>query len=395
MPRVNRSRQFHEPFHVAVLAADVAAEAALVLGSYGNARVTGPFRRRGGVAGQRWRLVIAVQKRMEGFLGGAPRFHDPPNDSTLVAAGTALFEMLFTGDVRRLYDEARATAGRRRIDLVLTSMIDWVAAAPWELLYDPTRRSFLALEDVHLVRNVFTAVPAELPAARPAPLRVLLAVAQPSDFAPLSSKEEMASIRQAWAPLGDSGRVEITHVPRATAEKLQRRLGSGRFDVLHFVGHGTHDDTVGGALLLEDDAGKSRPMDHTALRRLLVRRGVSLVFLNTCESGRGSRLAFSRGLAPALLAGGVPATVANQFAVGDQAAVRFAREFYRSLAEGKTLGEAALEARLAVAPAPGHSSLDWLVPVLFARNPGDVLCTSRPKQGRSGAKRRGPVSEVS
>ncbi len=379
MPRPAHNRHPHEALQLSVLAADVASEAALVLGSYGNARVTAPFRRRGGEAGQRWRLVIAVQKRIEGYLGGTPRFADPPNESTLVAAGTALFEMLLAGDVRRLYDEARAAAGRRRLDVVLTSMIDWVAAAPWELLHDPTRHSFLALEDVHLTRNVFTAVPAEIAPPGRGPLRVLVAVSQPSDLVPLSSTREIEALRKALSSLGTTEHVEVSSIAHTTAEKLQRRLGSEHFDVLHFIGHGVHDERTGGALLLEDDTGSSCPLDAASLRRLVIRRGVRLVVLNACESGRGARRAFARGLAPALLAGGVPATVANQFAVGDEAAVRFARELYRGLAQGRTLGEAALEARLAVGPGPGRPPLDWLVPVLFARDPGDVIC-SRPKK---------------
>lgn len=381
MPRTTRPGPQPEPFHVLVLAADADAEAALVLGSYGNARVVAPFRRRGGEAGERWRRIIALQKRIEGFLAGSPRFAEAPGEAALVAAGTALFEMLFTGDVGRLYDEARAAAGRRRIDVVLTSMIDWVAAAPWELLFDPTRRSFLALEDVHLVRNVFTAVPAELPPPRPAPLRVLVATAQPTDLAELSSGAELDAIRQAWIGSAPDG-VELTHLSHTTAERLQRRLAPDAFDVLHFVGHGAHDEDAGGVLLLEDDTGRGLPLDHASLRRLVVRRGVRLVFLNACESARGSRRAFARGVAPALLAGGVPAVVANQFAVGDLAAVRFAREFYRRLASGHTLGEAALEARLAVTPAP-EGSPDWLVPVLFARNAGDVLCTKKRRSRRA------------
>ena len=80
----------------------------------------------------------------------------------MVAFGTDLFETLFQGDVRRLYDEARSRQQRRKLDLVLTSMIPWIAEKPWEFAYDAGRQSFLATEDIHFVRNVLTAIPADI-----------------------------------------------------------------------------------------------------------------------------------------------------------------------------------------------------------------------------------------
>jgi hypothetical protein len=97
------------------------------------------------------------------------------------------------------------------------------------------------------------------------------------------------------------------------------------------------------------------------------------VFLNSCESGRGGDADFNRGVAPALLAAGVPSVVANQFSVLDTAATAFARHFYWSLAIGTPVGDAAREARVAVnASIPGEA-LDWAIPVVFAQNPCDRL----------------------
>ena len=47
------------------------------------------------------------------------------------------------------------------------------------------------------------------------------------------------------------------------------------------------------------------------------------------------------GLAPALVAAGIPAVVANQYPVEDAAATAFARELYAQLAAGSALGDAA------------------------------------------------------
>jgi len=95
-------------------------------------------------------------------------------------------------------------------------------------------------------------------------------------------------------------------------------------------------------------------------------------------------------VAPALVAAGVPAVVANQYAVLDEAATVFARELYGALARGWTLGDSAREARVAVAHAAGSETLDWAVPVLFARDPRATLSVPRASRSRRAplAKRR-------
>ena len=86
---------------------------------------------------------------------------------------------------------------------------------------------------------------------------------------------------------------------------------------------------------------------------------------------------FNRGVAPALVAAGMPAVVANQYSVLDTAALTFAREFYAALAHGRPLGDASREARVALGHEIGAEALDWGVPVLFARDPAATLRAPR------------------
>ncbi len=297
-----------------------------------------------------------------------------PAGGELRDLGRDLFEVLFPGDVRRLYDSARGLRGQGALPVVFTSMLDWVADKPWELAFDPSRREFLSTSSVNFVRNAFTAVPADAPARRRGRLRILVVVAQPRGAAPLDSKTETSDLRQAFASLVDDGRATIEILPRATAGRLQRRLAAGGIDVLHYVGHGGYDARAReGSLLLEDERGRECPLGAEALRQVVCRRGLRLVFLNACESGRGGRVEWNRGVAPALVAAGVPAVVANQYAVEDAAATAFARELYAQLATGSALGDAAREARVAVGREQGTSALGWAVPVVFARDPREPL----------------------
>jgi hypothetical protein len=367
-----------EALELFVLAHDPGAAAATLLASFRNARVLVPFPRRGGEAGARWQRIIGAHERTLRVLEGRGRERSLPGGSELRTWGRDLFEALFPGDVRRLYDVARSLQPGGVLDLVFTSMIDWVADKPWELAWDPSRRLFIATSDVNFVRNVFTAVPAELQQRRRERLRILVATARPRGTAPVAAREEAALVRRGFRPLVEAGLASVSVMSAATPQGLHRRLAQQPVDVLHYVGHGSYDEEAGeGCLFLEDGRGRPKPVDAAAFRQIVGRRGTDLVFLNACESGRGGRVEFNRGVAPALVAAGMPAAVANQYAVLDSAAVTFAREFYAALALGSTLGDASREARVALGHALGAEALDWAVPVLFARDPGATLRAPR------------------
>ncbi len=351
-----------------------APDGAQVLATFRNARVLAPFPRRGGEAGARWQRIIRAHERTLAVLEGRARGRELPGGRELRELGRDLFETLFPGDVRRLYDTARALQKGRALHVVFTSMLDWVADKPWELTFDPSRREFLATSSVSFVRNAFTAVPAEAPPRGRGPLRILAVVSQPRGAVSLDTATEMKDLRQAFRSLSRAGRAEVEVLEKPTPGRLQGRLAAGRVDVLHFVGHGDFDErSREGSLLLEDERGRPRPLEAEALRTILCGRGLRLVFLNACETGRGGRVEWNRGIAPALVAAGLPAVVANQYSVLDAAATAFARELYAQLAGGRSLGDAAREARVAVGRDLGPSRLDWAVPVVFARDPRETL----------------------
>jgi len=357
-----------------VLAPGPAPESAQVLATFRSARVLAAFPRRGGEAGARWQRIIRAHERTLAVLEGRAPLKAAPGGKELRELGRDLFETLLPGDVRRLYDTARALQRGRSLDVVFTSMLDWVADKPWELAFDPSRREFLATSSVNLVRNAFTAVPADAPARGRGRLRILAVVSQPRGTVPLDAKTETTDIRKAFRPLIAAGRAEVEVLTKATAGRLQRRLAKGGVDVVHFVGHGDFDEKEReGSLLLEDDQGRPRRLGAEALRQVLGGRGLRLVFLNACETGRGGRVEWNRGLAPALVAAGLPAVVANQYPVLDTAATAFAGELYAQLAAGRALGDAAREARVAVSRDLGPAALDWAVPVVFARDPRDPM----------------------
>jgi hypothetical protein len=343
-----------------------------LLATFGGARVVEPFETRGGAAGERMRRIIALHERVLAALDGGGR--DPlPAAKELRDYGAVLFETLFPGAVRRLWDEAR-TAAKGALELVFTPGLDWIADKPWELAWDASRSRFLA-DDAVLVRGVFGAPPSVASPPGRSPLHILVALAEPRDAAPVGARQEATAIRAALAPLVRAGHARLSVLASTTPAGLHRRLSAGRVDVLHFVGHGAFDEKEKtGVLFLVDSRGRSLGVDTDRVLRLLAGRGLKLVVLNACETGRGSRTDFLRGVAPALLAGGVPAVLANQYKVLDSSATAFTRHFYWALAKGHSLGAAAREARVAVSYAKGAEPMDWAVPVLYARDTSLVFC---------------------
>src|ERR1044072_7619327 len=133
----------------------------------------------------------------------------------MIAFGGQLFDTLFQGGLRRLYDEAR-TRQRNRLDLVLTSMIPWIAEKPWEFAYDHGRKSFLATEEINFTRNVLTNVPADPIIQTDGPLRILVVSAQPVGMGRLSIEQEVSVIQRGFEPLIEAGLVEVETLARAT-----------------------------------------------------------------------------------------------------------------------------------------------------------------------------------
>ena len=368
-----------EVLYLSVLGSDDDLRNATLLANFRNARVMEPMPTKGGLAGQRFRRIIQAQRGMKNYLNGNPGAPELPHGDALVKLGIDLFETLLPGQVRRLYDAARTFQPGGRLNLVFTSMISWLADLPWEFAYDTERKNFLATSEVNFTRNVSTTIPATLlPESRK--LRILVVVAQPLGLAHLSVDEEVQVIKSGFKRLIDHDLAEVEVLLDATPALLHQmvEVAAPTYDVLHFIGHGEYDEQGKiGCLVFENEEGEVQTVDSQVLQQIVSRRDIRLMFLNACETGEGGASDFNRGVAPALVASGVPAVVANQFSVLDVSATAFARHFYWALAQGRTIGDAAREARVAVNYSISGEAIDWAVPVVFARNPADRLATAK------------------
>ena len=309
------------------------------------------------------------------------------SDGEIRQFGQELFAALFGGAVGQLWERSLGLTAAQGQGLRLRLRVDApeLQQVPWEFLYDPQRRAYLSADPTTpLVRFLSLPVPVEILRTR-APLRVLVASATPRGCMPLGGEREQRLIEAALAPLVKKGWVELEFLPHATVSRLSQRVRDG-FHVLHFLGHGRLDEGTGeGTLLLEDETGEPAPLNGVELGDVLRGTHVRLVLLNACETARSTRDSLL-GVAPRLVASGLPAVLANQFTIDDEAAQAIAHEFYAAVADNLPVDAALAEARKIVRTSHGDALYGWGPPVLFMRSPdGRVIELQRPLRDKIAA----------
>ncbi len=292
--------------------------------------------------------------------------------------GKNLFDAALVEDVRSLFYESRRMASQQdaglRIRLRVASPS--LAALPWEFLYD-TRHGHICLSvNTPVVRYVELPQPPQ-PLTVTLPLRILGMIVSPVDLQDLDLKREQTRLERAIEPLSAKGLVEVTWLEGQTWRDLQRAMRRGPWHIFHFAGHGGFDANADeGIVMLADDDGRARPFRATELGRLLAdHRPMRLVMLNACEGGRNSERDIFSSTASILVRAGLPAVVAMQYEITDQAAIELTKAFYEALADELPVDAALAEARKAVSLAVSNS-FEWGTPVLYMRAVDGVLFKS-------------------
>ncbi|MGB8648077.1 MAG: SUMF1/EgtB/PvdO family nonheme iron enzyme [Anaerolineae bacterium] len=308
-------------------------------------------------------------------LGGRRRSSRRVETDEMRAAktfGGKLFNAVFSGDLKSCLATSQYAAEQQgnglRVRLRLTNAPD-LTDLPWEYLYDASRNRFLSLSvQTPLVR--YLDLPERIrPLTIQLPLRILVMISSPNDYPPLDVEGEFARLNESLKGVLAQGLVTLTRLEEASLVALTRRLRRDEFHVLHFVGHGVFDErNQDGMLLLQDAGNKGRLVSAQYLGTMLHdHRSLRLVVLNACEGARTARADPFAGAAPSLVQQGIPAVIAMQFEITDQAAITFSQEFYSALVQGYPVDGALAEARKTIF-ADGNE-LEWGTPVLYLRAP--------------------------
>ncbi|MCG3161100.1 MAG: hypothetical protein JMDDDDMK_02218 [Acidobacteria bacterium] len=333
-----------------------------------------------------------------------------------IKLGRLLFnDKVLTAYVLALGRARELCAGRLRIQLWISSACNELQALMWERMFVELNGQQVPLSSAELTPySRFTRLSkAEPSAIKDRPLRILIAISNPSNlpagYAEIKVDEEVESLADALTDVDD---IAVTILPGRTgvkSDKLRDKLrhlkfkvleGSttpdaiqkelGKHHILHYLGHGKFQPNkaafegkmvrTGTAFLyLENEDGSLLPApDDEIVRRVAAFEGIPrLIFLAACETAKRDAEDPHPfvGLGPKLVEAGFPAVVAMQEKVPIDLARKLTHFFYRNLLQHGLVDRALNESRNFL-QSEQHS--DWAIPVLFMRTPGGRLFEANP-----------------
>lgn len=317
-------------------------------------------------------------------LGGTQRRVRRVESASMDAAkqfGGRLFDAVFTGSVRDCLTRSLALTEERGVRLRLRLHLDdapELADLPWEYLYhSPLNRFFALSVNTPLVRYID--IPERIrPLAVTPPLRILAVISNASDYDPLDVEREWTRLSESLQDAQTRGLIVLERLQVASLSALQAKLRTNAYHILHFVGHGGFDERAqDGVLIFQDNNGRGRAVGGQNLGTILYdHSSLRLVVLNACEGARTSRSDPFSGVAPSLIQQGVPAVIAMQFEISDDAATIFASNFYEAVAQGYPVDAALTEVRKTLYA--GENTVEWGTPVLYLRTPDGVIFVTPP-----------------
>ena len=305
------------------------------------------------------------------------------SDSNLpMSLGVALHRCLFQDNVEHMLNRSLGDVGLddekgMRIRLMLTP--PEVAALPWEFLYDQRSKCFLSTSGkTPVTRYIKLFEPIRSLKITP-PVKVLVLIPEGSG---LDVEKEKRIISEALADL------ETTQISmlegKVTRSGISRALVEQEYHILHFIGHGTFEKDQG-YLVINSEKGERDLVSADVFAAFFITYpSLKLIVLNSCQGAETSSTIPLAGLAPQLVVRGIPAVVAMQYPISDDAALTFAREFYLKLCKGANRGQV----DMAISHARNRIHMDikeplaFATPVLFMRSSTGIIFDFDRHSGR-------------
>ena len=315
-----------------------------------------------------------------------------PRLSSLVGLGQELYDALFCGDMRDSWMMAQAIAQNHQQPLRLRLGLkgNRLPSLPWEVLHDgdyPLATGTNILFSRYQPATNGLAPPTIATPLEPhQPLRVLMAIAAPSDRANLALTREAEELEAELRQLYAQGtlpqiptQVEILRQPDRA--RLTQALEHGHYHVFHYAGHSNSGMTGGNVYLVNQSTGLTETLSGDDLAGLLANNGIQLVLLNSCRGAHspgGAQQAGERHLAAALVKRGIPAVLAMAERIPDEVALTLTRLFYRNLTRGAvSIDLSVSRARQGLISAYSSHQLYWSLPILYLHPKFDGYLSQR------------------
>jgi len=292
--------------------------------------------------------------------------------SGLQDRGAQLFDELFPRELRELLWQYRT-----HLDNFL--LLADEPFIPWELVHlkapsGRRGRTPMFLGQLGLVRWQFAGFPRRTLRARTGRVWSLCPAYPDSPSVLVESQAEAEYLAQHFS----------AHAAVGTEAGLTSLLHRGRFDLLHFSGHGFTDpaDVQSAKIVLAGEVGAGGTVAPRYLTATTVAQnahlraadgGGPLIVVNACQTGRGGeQLSSFGGFAKAFLDAGAAAYVSTLWSVREVPAREFVETLYDRLVAGDTMAVATRAAREA---ARGAGDASWLAYVVYARPDARLVTT--------------------
>jgi hypothetical protein len=158
------------------------------------------------------------------------------------------------------------------------------------------------------------------------PTRILMLQTASLRHGSLDTAEEHRQIQVAVNSAPHGKALEFDLAPSCRAEDLNNHLLRTKPSVLHFSGH----CTPGAGLRFRTEDGTDAPISNQGLLSLVKEENITLALLNGCHTAE-----LAQELAPI-----IGCAIGTDGTTMDGTAIAFAREFYRTIAYGLSIGQA-------------------------------------------------------
>ncbi|MBP5975486.1 CHAT domain-containing protein [Brasilonema sp. CT11] len=305
------------------------------------------------------------------------------NSVNLVALGQQLYNALFQGTLRDSWITAQGIAQnhqqvlRLRLGLKDTKL----ARLPWEVMHAGDRPiatgPYIAFSRYQngigrTSRLPSTGMPAP---AEEGGLKVLMAIASPTDLVRLDLLKQEAIKLQAELQPGESGNylphIELTLLEQPGREELTQALEQGRYHVLHYSGHSNISPNGGEIYLVSSRTGLRETLSGDDLAGLLVNNNIQMAVFNSClgtyaaTSSGGVTDTGERNLTESLVRRGIRSVLAMSERIPDEVALLLTQLFYRNLSHGYPVDLCVSRMRQGLIAAYGSHQLYWALPILY------------------------------
>jgi hypothetical protein len=207
--------------------------------------------------------------------------------------GEQLFELVFrSSEKAREFFQAATYDGLHNCELVITSDDPTVLNLPWELLYSPSDRQFLAPSLAGMSRSLSEyAVRAEMSPLPQDKLNILLVIARPYGEKDIALKTIARPLQDSLLQIRKQVNIKVLRPPSFEEFEQELNRNKGFYHIVHFDGHGDFDPnsqgfqhTLGGlgqgVLVFEALDGSPQIITAAQIAQNLADCGVPIFVLN-------------------------------------------------------------------------------------------------------------------